>query len=213
MYNNTITFDPTVGTPYGVNLTINTGASFDSTFKVLNNDKTNYNLEGWSGSSQMTKSVSVGSSMPISATFEVGITSGAKGEFKISLPASQTRNLKNGRYVFNILMTGTQVSETVLETSVSAGNTVGVGSTTILLNKISNVSIGDSVSIGSSINDASVVSVASTTKTITIGTASTINLEIVPGTAVTFTRTGVASTIYEMVSGNILVQTGVSSAP
>ena len=59
MANNTITFDPSVGVPYGVNLTIYQGADFKSSFKVLNNDRSNYNFTGYSGSAQMTKSVSV----------------------------------------------------------------------------------------------------------------------------------------------------------
>ena len=37
MANNTITFDPNAGVAYGVNLTINTGADFNSTFKILKN--------------------------------------------------------------------------------------------------------------------------------------------------------------------------------
>ena len=213
MANNTITFDPTVGTPYAVNLTINTGATFDSTFKVINNDKSSYDLTGWSGSSQMTKTVSIGSSRVPAASFTVGITSAIDGEFKLSLSPTLTRALKGGRYVYNILMTGTQSTLDILDTSVSVGNTVGIGSTTLVLNKVTNVAIGDSVSIGSSIIGASVVSVATSTRTITIGTASTISTQILPGTAVTFTRSGTASTIYEMVTGNVMVLTGVSSTP
>ena len=35
MANNTITFDPAAGVSYSANLTINTGANFKSTFKVI----------------------------------------------------------------------------------------------------------------------------------------------------------------------------------
>ena len=72
MANNTITFDPNDGVAYGVNLTINTGTDFESTFKVLNpNNRSNYDFTGYSGSSQMTKSVSVGSTAFAAATFTV----------------------------------------------------------------------------------------------------------------------------------------------
>ena len=39
MANNTITFDPAAGVSYSANLTINTGANFKSTFKVIKPDK------------------------------------------------------------------------------------------------------------------------------------------------------------------------------
>ena len=104
MANNTITFDPDSGVAYGVNLTINTGADFKSSFKVLSPNKNNYNFTGYSGSSQMTKSVSVGSTAYPNATFTVGFTSAVGGEFDISLGSTQTRNLKEGRYWYDVLV-------------------------------------------------------------------------------------------------------------
>ena len=55
MANSTITFDPNAGVAYGVNLTINTGADFNSTFKILEVDRSDFDLTGYSGSSQMRK--------------------------------------------------------------------------------------------------------------------------------------------------------------
>ncbi len=104
MANNTITFDPDSGVAYGVNLTINAGADFKSSFKVLSPNKNNYNFTGYSGSSQMTKSVSVGSTVYPNATFTVGFTSAVGGEFDISLGSTQTRNLKEGRYWYDVLV-------------------------------------------------------------------------------------------------------------
>tara|TARA_E500000318_G_scaffold49022_3_gene46104 strand:+ start:28623 stop:29009 length:387 start_codon:yes stop_codon:yes gene_type:complete len=104
MANNTINFDPSVGTPYGVNLTINKGADFKSTFKVINNDRSDYNLTGYSGSSQMVKTTALGSTSPTVATFTVGITSANEGEFNLSLGSTATRNIRPGRYEYNILM-------------------------------------------------------------------------------------------------------------
>ena len=104
MANNTITFDPQSGVAYGVNLTINSGADFKSTFSVLKPDKSAYNFTGYSGSSQMTKSVAIGATLGISTTFNVGFTSAAAGEFQISLGSTDTRNLKTGRHVYDILV-------------------------------------------------------------------------------------------------------------
>ncbi len=104
MANNTITFDPDSGAAYGVNLTILSGADFKSTFSVLKSDKSAYNFTGYSGSSQMTKSVAIGATLGISTTFNVGFTSAAGGEFQISLGSTDTRNLKTGRHVYDILV-------------------------------------------------------------------------------------------------------------
>ena len=104
MANNTITFDPDAGIAYGVNLTILSGADFKSTFSVLKPDKSAYNFTGYSGSSQMTKSVAIGATLGISTTFNVGFTSAAAGEFQISLGSTDTRNLKTGRHVYDILV-------------------------------------------------------------------------------------------------------------
>ena len=104
MANNTITFDPDSGVAYGVNLTILSGADFKSTFSVLKPDKSAYNFTGYSGSSQMTKSVAIGATLGISTTFNVGFTSAAAGEFQISLGSTDTRNLKTGRHVYDILV-------------------------------------------------------------------------------------------------------------
>ena len=104
MANNTITFDPDSGVAYGVNLTILSGADFKSTFSVLKPDKSAYNFTGYSGSSQMTKSVAIGATLGISTTFNVGFASAAGGEFQISLGSTDTRNLKTGRHVYDILV-------------------------------------------------------------------------------------------------------------
>ena len=115
MANNTITFDPDDGVAYGVNVVINTGANFQSSFQILNNDKTNFDFStanavgiatttGWTGSSQMTKTVAVGSSAYAAATFTVGFTSAADGQFNISLGSTATSALNNGRYVYDILV-------------------------------------------------------------------------------------------------------------
>jgi hypothetical protein len=104
MATHTITFDPTSGVPYGANLTINTGATFKDSFTVKDIASNSFNFTGWTGSSQMAKSVSIGSTSYAAATFNVGFTSAAGGKFDISLGSTQTRSLTEGRYVYDILV-------------------------------------------------------------------------------------------------------------
>ena len=99
-----ITFDPDSGTPYSVNLTINTGATFSANFNVVNVSDSPYNFEGWTGSSQMAKSVSIGSTSYAAATFNVGFTSAADGKVRISLAGTDTKSLTEGRYVYDVLV-------------------------------------------------------------------------------------------------------------
>ncbi len=104
MAKNTITFDPTSGVAYGVNLTLNTGATFTSDYTVVNTSGSAYNFSGWTGSSQLSKSVSIGSSSYAIETFNVGFTSAAGGKFSISLGSTATRSLSEGRYIYDILV-------------------------------------------------------------------------------------------------------------
>jgi hypothetical protein len=104
MANNTVTFDPTSGVAYGVNLVINTGASFVNDFSVFDVSGNPFNFTNWTGSSQMAKSVSVGSTSYAIKTFNVGFTSAANGKFNISLGSTNTRSLTEGRYVYDVLV-------------------------------------------------------------------------------------------------------------
>lgn len=104
MANHTISFDPESRVSHGVNLVINTGSEFKDNFTVLTNSSSPFNFDGWTGSSQMAKSVSIGSSLYATATFNVGFTSASQGKFSISLNSDKTRVLKEGRYVYDILV-------------------------------------------------------------------------------------------------------------
>ena len=214
MANQNITFDVASGTPYEANLTINGGANFSNIFTVKNPDSTAFDLTDYSGSSQMTKSVAVGSTGFPDATFTVGFTSAVEGKLEISLGSTSTRSLAAGRYVYDILVNSASSSNTtdVLETAISVGSTAGIGTTTFTLNKVTNVAVGDSISIGDKLTDVPVVTV-STGNTVEVGTAFTSSSQILPGTAVTFSRVSTASTIYRIVSGSIIVKAGISSAP
>tara|TARA_B100000575_G_scaffold271941_1_gene253638 strand:+ start:26 stop:415 length:390 start_codon:yes stop_codon:yes gene_type:complete len=102
MANQNITFDLESGTPFESNIAINGGANFSNTFTVKNPNGTAFNFTDYTGSSQMVKSVAIGSSGPADATFTVGFTSAAGGKLKISLGSTSTRNLEEGRYVYDV---------------------------------------------------------------------------------------------------------------
>lgn len=104
MSRHTITFDPDSSVAYGVNLQINTGSTFIGKFTVLNTSNSAFDFTNWTASSQMTKSVAVGSTSYPAATFNVGFTSESEGKFEISLGSTSTRNLSEGRYVYDILV-------------------------------------------------------------------------------------------------------------
>ena len=97
-----ITFDPESGTPYAANLNIYGGAGFDDTFTVTRPNSTAYDFTGYSGAAQMTKSVAVGSTVAITATFTVGFTSAAGGKIALTLADTLTRNINEGRYVYDV---------------------------------------------------------------------------------------------------------------
>ena len=104
MSKNKITFDPDADVAYPVNLTINTGATFNANFDVVSVANTAFNFTGYTGSSQMAKSVSICSTSYPIASFAVGFTSAAGGKFKISLDSTATRLLTEGRYIYDVLV-------------------------------------------------------------------------------------------------------------
>ena len=205
-------FDTDAGVAQGVNLKINTGSTFKDGFTITRPNSTAFDFTGWSGSAQMAKSVAVGATLGANRTFNVGFTSAAGGKFDVSLAATQTTDLSAGRYVWNLLLTGDTATESVLTTAISAGSTAGIGTTAFTINSKANVAVGDSVTF-SSVKDAPVVGVRTATNVIEVGAANTISSQVMPGTAVTFTRAGTASTIYDIAQGNVLVVAGISSSP
>ena len=104
MATKTFTFDPDAGVPYGANLSIYGGSDFTANFVVQDINNSSYDLTGYSGSSQMQKGAGIGATTVPAATFTVGFTSAAAGEFDISLGSTQTRNLKEGRYWYDVLV-------------------------------------------------------------------------------------------------------------
>ena len=99
-----ITFDPDAGVAYDANLVLLGGANFKANFEVVDTSNAAFNFTGYSGSSQMTKSVAVGSTGFPAATFAVGFTSAVGGKFNISLGATASRTLNEGRYVYDVIV-------------------------------------------------------------------------------------------------------------
>tara|TARA_B100000287_G_scaffold70331_1_gene61769 strand:+ start:6128 stop:6547 length:420 start_codon:yes stop_codon:yes gene_type:complete len=115
MASKNLTFDPDAGVPYAANLTIYGGSTFSATYNVTNTSNAAFDFSGsnavgiatttgWTGSAQMSKSVAVGATLGVTTTFTVGFTSAAGGVFNISLGSTDTNNLTQGRYVYNVLV-------------------------------------------------------------------------------------------------------------
>ena len=98
------TFDPDAGVPSAADLVVYGGANFRNIFNVTTTSNTKYDLTGWTGSAQLAKSVAVGATLGAQATFNVGFTSAYDGKFNLSLGSTETGNLKEGRYVYNVLV-------------------------------------------------------------------------------------------------------------
>ena len=212
MAQHSFVFDTDAGVAQGVNLKINTGSTLVDGFTITRPNGSAFDFTGWSASAQMAKSVAVGATLGANRTFNVGFTSAAGGKFNVSLAATQTTDLSAGRYVWNLLMTGDTETETILTTAISAGSTAGIGTTAFTINSKTNVAVGDSVTF-STLKNAPVVGVRTNTNVIEVGSGNTASSQIMPGTAVTFTRAGTASTIFNVAEGTLTVVAGISSTP
>ena len=112
-----ITFDPESGAAYSCDLIMNVGADFNAKFNIVDTANTGFNfsttnsvgvntVSGWTGSSQMTKSTAIGSTAFPIATFTVGIDTTASSGYglTVSLGSTDTRSVKAGRYVYDVLV-------------------------------------------------------------------------------------------------------------
>ena len=85
------------------NLLIDQGASFSSTVTVYNSDDTVFDLTDYTGAAQVRKSYSSSSA---SATFTISFSSDRTlGQITLSLTPTQTAELEEGRYVYDVLIT------------------------------------------------------------------------------------------------------------
>ena len=81
------------------NFSINQGANLDRTLTVTTDGSTAYDISGLTLTGQMRKSYA---SESASATFTTSIVSGTAGTYKIKLSNSDTPNLDDGRYVYDV---------------------------------------------------------------------------------------------------------------
>jgi len=94
------------------NLYIDQGTTYSVTITVTNDAATARNLTGYSARSQLRKSFYTTSN----TAFTVAINNPSEGEIDLSLTASQTANIKAGRYVYDVeLVSNTNAVERIVE--------------------------------------------------------------------------------------------------
>jgi len=87
---------------YVNNITINAGETFSQPLTILNSSGSAINLTGYAASSMIRKHAE---STTKTADFTVGITSAADGLITLQLSSSTTAGIKEGRYVYDVLLT------------------------------------------------------------------------------------------------------------
>ena len=100
---------------YTSNIIINTGSTFNQTFDLESTD-TNaaFNLDGYTAAAQMRKWAGASTA----TDFTASIPEPSAGKIVIELPAATTLSLREGRYVYDILITKGNVTERVVEGNV-----------------------------------------------------------------------------------------------
>lgn len=88
---------------YVTNLVINAGENFSQSLNLLNSDSNApLDITGYTATSMIRKHAE---SSVKTADFNVGITSAANGKIVLSLGSSITSSIKEGRYVYDVLLT------------------------------------------------------------------------------------------------------------
>ncbi len=98
-----------------INLVLEQGTDFQSTFTIYNDNGTPLNLVNYTGISLMKKSPYSSTSYPFTLSFPNRI----RGQVKIAMTKNQTSSIEGGRYVYDIVLTsGTDFTKRVVEGSV-----------------------------------------------------------------------------------------------
>lgn len=84
-----------------INLVLEQGADFESTFTIFNENGSRLNLFNYTGLSLIKKSPYSSISYP----FLVSFPDRLQGKIKLSMSKSDTLNLEGGRYVYDIVLT------------------------------------------------------------------------------------------------------------
>lgn len=96
-----------------VNLLINQGETFQTTFTVLDGDEIRV-LTGYTAASQMRKHYSSNSAVAFGTT-----VNGVAGTITLSLSATQSANMDPGRYMYDCIITSNNVTTRVFEGTVT----------------------------------------------------------------------------------------------
>lgn len=81
------------------NLYIDQGATYNAIVQVFDDDDVVFNLTGYTANSQIRKNYATNT---VAATFTANVLSPSNGTISLALTASQTANLKYGRYVYDV---------------------------------------------------------------------------------------------------------------
>ncbi len=106
-----------------INLSLDKGTTFESTFIVKNADDSAFNLTGYTATARIRKHPAASDYK----SFQTTVTS-AKGEIKISMASTVTSDLSSGRNYYDVVITnnvGTSISK-VFEGMILVSDTVSV---------------------------------------------------------------------------------------
>jgi len=107
---------------YISNIIIDAGADFNQIFTLEGSNNSALNLTGYSATAKMKKHPA---SLNDTATFSVSIVNAQLGQLKISLGSATTKDIKPGRYSYDILLNDGSVKTRIVSGSaiVTAGVT------------------------------------------------------------------------------------------
>ena len=93
------------------NLVIDKGTTFTEYINYLDNNKNPISLQSYTIAGQMRRSFYTANAV----TFTTSIIDAANGNVSISLTASETANLKDGRYVYDVEATSNTTVKRIVE--------------------------------------------------------------------------------------------------
>jgi len=102
---------------YISNIVIDAGADFNQIFTLEGSNNSALNLSGYSATAKMKKHPA---SLNDTATFSVSIVNAQLGQLKISLGSATTKDIKPGRYSYDILL----VSNAGIKSRVIGGSAI-----------------------------------------------------------------------------------------
>ena len=102
---------------YISNIVIDAGADFNQIFTLEGSNNSALNLTGYSATAKMKKHPA---SLNDTATFSVSIVNAQLGQLKISLGSATTKDIKPGRYSYDILL----VSNAGIKSRVIGGSAI-----------------------------------------------------------------------------------------